>query len=350
LNLNFSGAMGSLGYGVAARNIFHQLVLQKNKVALWPIGGIEQNLPSSHIDSIKEGLYNQGLYDSKAPSILLWHQHSLQGHVGKGLHIGFPVFELDNFTQREIHHLSQQDMIFVCSHWAKNIIDSKINSCPCHVIPLGVDTDIFYPNSLDFKKTIFLNVGKWTINKGHDILIRAFLKAFTYKDDVELWVVPNNPFLTPIEESSWITRYKSNPLANKITIFPRFDNQEKLANLMRAATCGIYPIRCEGWNLEILELFACGKPVITTNYSGQTEFCNPSNSFLVNINEVEPAHDGKWFHGEGNWAKIENNEIDVFVEHMRYIHKNNIHTNPNGLETAKQFSWKNSAQKIIGKL
>ena len=120
---------------------------------------------------------------------------------------------------------------------------------------------------------------------------------------------------------------------------------------MAQTDCGIFPSRAEGWNLELLEMLACGKSVITTNYSAHTEFCNDTNSDLVEIKDTELAYDGKWFQGKcGNWAKISDDQIDCFVSHMRKIHKckqdNSLSVNEAGVDTANKFSWQKSALKV----
>ena len=89
------------------------------------------------------------------------------------------------------------------------------------------------------------------------------------------------------------------------------------------------------------------KPVIATDYSGHTEFCDKNNSYLVDINETEAANDGKAFYGQGNWAKLGQDQYDQIIEHMRYVYKNRISDNAAGLETSKKFSWENSASKIL---
>ena len=68
---------------------------------------------------------------------------------------------------------------------------------------------------------------------------------------------------------------------------------------MSQTDCGVFPARAEGWNLELLEMMSCGKNVIATNYSSHTEFCNSENCMLVETTELEDAHDGKWFRGQG---------------------------------------------------
>ena len=120
---------------------------------------------------------------------------------------------------------------------------------------------------------------------------------------------------------------------------------------MAQADCGIFPSRAEGWNLELLEMLACGKQVITTNYSAHTEFCDEDNSHLVEIEKKELAYDGKWFHGKcGKWAKISDSEIDQFVDHMKKIHQSKqnktLQLNQSGVDTANKFSWQNSALTI----
>jgi hypothetical protein len=92
---------------------------------------------------------------------------------------------------------------------------------------------------------------------------------------------------------------------------------------------------------------AMNKPVIASDYSAHTEFCNKDNCFLVDIEDVEPANDGKYFRGQGNWAKIGQKQIDQIVDYLRYAYKNRVQTNPNGLKTAKSLTWSSSASKII---
>ena len=114
----------------------------------------------------------------------------------------------------------------------------------------------------------------------------------------------------------------------------------------------MFPARAEGWNLEALELLSCGKQVITTYYSGHTEFCTKENAHLVTIDKKEKAFDGKWFDGKtGSWAHLGSSQIDQLVEHMRKVHKSkqdgSLTTNHAGIKTAQEFSWDNSAEKIL---
>ena len=195
-------------------------------------------------------------------------------------------------------------------------------------------------------KYVFLNIGKWEIRKGHDILLDLFNKAFSNNENVELWILASestNGYSNEKELNQWKSMYKS----DRVKLFSGVKTHYDIANLIAQCDCGIYPSRAEGWNLELLETMAMNKPAITTNYSAHTEFCTNDNCYLVDIDETEKAFDGKAFKGQGNWAKIGQKQIDDIISHMRYVYKNNINTNLNGLKTPELFSWDNSANHRV---
>lgn len=348
--LNIISPINQLGYGIAGLNIVKSL---HNDVALWPISQ-PQVTSQEDADIISKCIQRNQFPDFNAPCIRIWHQHDMSQFVGKGKHIGFPIFELDQFSNLEIHHISSLDHVFVCSNWAKNVVENNISSLTnrVSVIPLGVDSSIFKQCNVNKEgPTIFFNCGKWEIRKGHDILVKIFNEAFESNDNVQLWLMCENPFLSEDETKRWHNLYYSSKLGSKIRILPRLPSQKEVYNIMQQIDCGVFPSRAEGWNLELLELMSCGKHVITTNYSAHTEFCNKNNSLLVDVSEVESAQDGKWFFGQGNWAKIDQNHIEQFIEYMRHIHnlKQNkkIESNLAGVETASHLSWTNTAQRIL---
>jgi glycosyltransferase involved in cell wall biosynthesis len=356
MDINIIGPLCFTGYGVVVNNIVKALDELGHNVALFPIGGIAAH-PKDHT-IFQKCLDNGQFYNKNAPCVRIYHQFSLAEFVGKGEHIGFPIFELDKFTDIEWHHMSSCDKLFVCSDWAKQIVLQGTDTQNTEVVPLGVDSTIFYPpekNAIVEKPPegspyVFFNAGKWEVRKGHDVLIEAFNKAFTKEDNVELWMLPHNPFLPPEGLQQWVNMYKNSPLGDKITILDHCETQQHVAGIMRQTDCGVFPSKAEGWNLEALEMMGCGKPIIITDYSAHTEFCTEENSKLIKIDELISAYDGIWFHNQGNWANFGQSQMDQLVEHMRYMYKNNIRTNDGGLKTAKQFSWKNSAETLINNL
>ena len=72
---------------------------------------------------------------------------------------------------------------------------------------------------------------------------------------------------------------------------------------------------------------------------------------VVETGDLEEAQDGKWFRGQGKWASLEDKQIDQIAEYMREVHKlkqsDSLKINQEGIETAKKFSWANTAKKIV---
>ena len=288
------------------------------------------------------------------PSVKVWHQNDVHTHIGKGAHVGFPIFELNNFTKEEKLSMSHCDKLFVCSQWAKDVLlDSQTDwECPpVDVVPLGVDTEIFKPYLSTREKTIFFNCGKWEVRKGHDVLVECFNSAFDHDDNVELWMMCDNPFIGN-QNDKWKNLYKESKLGDKIRIIPRQKTHEDVYNIMKQTDCGVFPARAEGWNLELLEMMACGKQVITTNYSAHTEYCSPVNSLLVNIERLEQAYDGVFFDGKiGQWASLDNDSSRVIIEYMRMVHgfkqSGDLKLNKNGIDTAESLNWKRVAELVL---
>jgi glycosyltransferase involved in cell wall biosynthesis len=354
MRINLQAPINQLGYGVAGLNIFKALQ-DKAEVSLFPIGQ-PQLTSQSDADAVTRGVKTAQSFDPNAPCIKIWHQNQMAERIGSGKFIGFPIFELDTFNDLEKHHLQSCDELMVCSQWARKVVtgsnfgyyraDGRPKLPPkTHVVPLGVDAELFPPApARQNDKTIFFNCGKWEIRKGHDILIKAFKKVLEHGEDAELWMMCSNPFNNEQENAQWHQLY-NHP---KVKLIPRADTQQEVYNMMSQVDCGVFPSRGEGWNLELLEMMAAGKHVIATDYSAHTEFCTKFNCGLVTIKEVEPAYDGKWFFGQGNWAKIDAHaEMDLYMKMMRFILDKKGTRNREGTITARKFSWDNTANKIM---
>jgi len=355
MEINLTAPINDLGYGVAGLNILKGLVRAGHTVSYWPIGQSSVHT-QEEAEIVTSCSKNAEFFNKNAPSIRLRHQHDMSQHIGGGKRIGFPIFELNKFSDIEKHHLSSLDKVFVCSEWAKSIVEKEIPKSDVSVIPLGVDSSIFNKEQNERNsKTIFINIGKWEIRKGHDILCSAFNSAFSKEDNVELWMMNHNPFLNDTQQNEWHRLYLNSPMGRAIKIIPRVESHQEVAEIMRQSDVGVFPSRAEGWNLEALEMMSMGKYVILTDYSAHTEFANQINSKLIKIDETEEAHDGIWFHGQGEWASIGESQIEQLVCHMRTLHElkqkereeNRENKNERGIITAKQFSWDNSAEKII---
>ena len=350
-SLNFVGPINNqTGYGITSTNILKSLSTQGVDISLFPMGGVS-------VDNKADSQFIQGLaqktthtWNTEAPCFKIWHPHDLASSVGKGKYGALIFFELDRLKVAEVPMVNKLDTVFVSSQWAVDVLKNSGITTNIVKAPLAVNTEIFkdYGQPITFKNDSykFINIGKWEIRKGHDFLLEAFNNAFNKEDKVELFMINQNPFLSQQENNIWSKTYKDSKLGEKINILPRVNTHVDLAKVIRDMDCGIFPARAEGWNNEILEVMALNKPIITTNYSAHTEYCTKHNSFLIDVDGLTNADDGKFFNNEGQWANLGKNQMDQTVEHLQKVYKDNIKSNPSGLETIKKYTWDNTASII----
>lgn len=364
--INIAAPINSLGYGYVGLNILKAMEELGANPACWCIGGIEVSQEDSQ--TISRAIDRQDSFNIKAPSLRIYHQFDLASHIGLGVKIGFPIFELDRFKTNESRHLQCQDGLVAASQWAADVMSRCVSSVPIQIAPLAVDHNIFMERpSKEFQgePTRFLNCGKWELRKGHDFLCEAFSLAFEKSDNVELVMNCHNPciqdrgkYLT--YNSEWESFYRESTLGSKITIATsRLKSQSEVASLMASVDCGVFPSRGEGWNLDATEMLSMGKQLIITDYSAHTEFATVENAMLIPFTTSEAAHDGVWFNandsrwgdGPGEWMELGEHQLEVLIYHLRSIHRrkqegDNL-SNKSGVKTMKPLTWRNTARKIL---
>lgn len=359
ININIKAPLnGYLGYGHAGINIVKALDKIGSKISLMPVGP-DVSLTTNDQELFQRLLNSRfELFDIYAHSLTIFHEFTFfESLPSKRETIGFPFFELDEMTLMKRKSLSCVDRLFVSSEWAKQVVIGAKFKGSVDVVPLGVDQTIFSPppanRQPDKDDTYkFFTIGKIEKRKSTNILHKIFNAAFDENDDVELHVMCDSPLpQIKAQMPHYRDMYKGTALGDKIFIHQLKSTDYELARFIQDMDCGIYMTRAEGWGLPILQSMSCGKPIIVTDYSAQAEFCNEKNANLVNIDELEPAHDGVWFDGkQGSWARIDEKQVDQCIEHMRSLYKNRVRYNEEGVKTGEKLSWENTAVKILGNL
>lgn len=353
MKINLSTSVEQLGFGIFGLNLLVELEKLGHEVSLWT-GSVETQ--AMHANVVQKAIERKVTYDRLAPSVSI--SGDFARHIGKGLHAAVLVFEGDRFEPGQVYLYQQQDVLFVLTEWAKAVVRQyqELAKIPVHVIRHGVDRSLFNEqrtsNPVPDGATRFLGIGKWELRKGHDFLIKAFNAAFSEHDNVELWMASTNPFLTVEQNNVWRDSFKNSRLGSKVKLLhKRAPAQDGLLPLIAQADCGVFPARAEGWNLPLLEMMSCGKSVIATNYSGHTEFCDPNNCLLIDVDKVEPAQDSVPFKAQGYWGRLGQRQLDQMVEHFRNVHRlkqaGALQTNMAGVATAKELTWRSVAERLV---
>jgi glycosyltransferase involved in cell wall biosynthesis len=192
------------------------------------------------------------------------------------------------------------DGVLAPSEYSKRVIRDSGVRVPIAVIGHGVDHSGELPRvigdrmkrgqvtqSLPFT---FLHVSSGLSRKGIEELITAYCLAFSSRDPVLLviktFVNPTNVIDSWVERLTGASRYSP-----AIQVISEELDQRQMEFLYHIADALVLPTRGEGFNLPAAEGMARGLPVIVTRHSGQLDFCNDKNSFLIDCTyEFSTSH------------------------------------------------------------
>ncbi len=189
---------------------------------------------------------------------------------------------------------------------------------------------------------------------GTQYLIRAYLEEFKKEEDVELILKINPAYGIPNLLEMFPELKGDIP---KIRFIPENYTKKQLNDLYNECDVFVSPTRAEAFNLPVLEALACGKPVITTNYGGQTDFIDNKCGWLIDYkleNAPELEFEGvKWatpdikdlrkklrsaFMSKDGLATKEQDKI-VFYKSPKEL-------GDKALKVAKKLTWENTAKQI----
>ena len=130
-------------------------------------------------------------------------------------------------------------------------------------------------------------------------LIEAFKRAFTPGEGPRLLLKTINGPLRPLAEEEVLWAAHGRP---DIHVIDRSLSGSELNGLMAACDAYVSLHRSEGFGLTMAEAMAIGKPVIGTGYSGNLDFMNAKNSYLVEYELGRVGPDCEIYPPEGTWA------------------------------------------------
>ncbi len=134
--------------------------------------------------------------------------------------------------------------------------------------------------------------------KNPDGAVRAFAEAFGVKPDVKLVFKTSGA----AKCSTLATRLKALVnalgLADRVIFVDNYLIQDELVALTNACDAYLSLHRGEGFGLGVAEAMSLGKPVVVTDYSSTTEFCNGDDALPVpyRIEPVPHIDDGRPFY------------------------------------------------------
>jgi glycosyltransferase involved in cell wall biosynthesis len=201
---------------------------------------------------------------------------------------------------------------------------------PAEPLRLGVPEGFLFLFVFDYLSTVQ--------RKNPVGLVEAFREAFAPGEGPQLLIKTINGPLRPLseEEVLWAADGRED-----IHVIDRSLAGEELSGLMAACDCYVSLHRAEGFGLTLAEAMAIGKPAIATGYSGNVDFMNEHNSYLVDYAIGRVGPECEIYPPEGEWA-------DPSVEHaaqrMREVYEDPAEAARRGEQAAQDIALKLSPE------
>jgi len=168
---------------------------------------------------------------------------------------------------------------------------------------------------------------------------------------VETLSVKSASTLTPIccIKKFWLSlaSFKSKSAPELLIINDPELTDGQIAELYRNCDAVVLPSRAEGFGIPMAEAMLMQKPLITTNYGGQLDFCNQENCFLLNY-KLLPSKSHLGIPG----AYLAEPDLSELKKIMRYIFLNSnskdvIKKVDKAFIDVKKLTWEKTANKAV---
>lgn len=237
--------------------------------------------------------------------------------------IGIWAWELEEFPEAFDSSFEYVDEIWGISEFTKNAIAQR-SLKPVYAMPVTVNP----PNTVKDFDLSTLGIPKgYTFLFCFDLLsiyerknplalIDAFTKAFTEGEGPVLVIKALNgdKKLADLEKIKIRAHGRSD-----IIIVDKYLDYADNVGLFSASDCYVSLHRSEGLGLTIAEAMSLGKPVIATAYSGNLDFMDSDNSFLVSYTYGNVPEGCDPYRPGAKWAEPDINEASDL---MRWVYEN----------------------------
>ncbi len=226
--------------------------------------------------------------------------------------IGYCQWELPYWPKPLNVVFDLMDEMWASSKFTQLSVQSEA-TVPVKLMPMVVELPPFHPRertSFGIPEDKFLFMFTFDFNssvhrKNPHAVVESFLKAFPKNDDVALIIKSSNRDVTN-PDVQWVQSLCEKD--KRIIWIHETLNRSDFLALLNCCDTFVSLHRSEGFGRNIAEAMLLEKPVIVTNWSGNTDFCTSENSLLVDY-KIAQLESGQYSFWEGqHWA-------DPLIEH-----------------------------------
>lgn len=289
-------------------------------------------------------------------------------HVGRV--VSYTMMETESRIHESlVHKLMVADEVWVPCEWNVRTFREGGVKGNIHVMPLGVDHEAYHPaeTSIFFdcgtKGFTFLSVFNWNWRKGFDVMLKAYIRAFTSDDDVSL-----------VMQSRFVGQKRySDQIFKDIKSVTSGERQEKrphlvlvddviptflMPRLYNSADAFVLFSRGEGYGLPASEAASSGLPILTCLHGGHEMFLDDDKALLVRPDKITKVDKSiEWispFYHDMEFVDYSDKAVDEAAEKMRWMYENRDKLAPMA-ERCRQnilenFTWRHAAERVAARL
>jgi glycosyltransferase involved in cell wall biosynthesis len=273
---------------------------------------------------------------------------------GNRYSIGVWFWETNVFRAEDRAAARFLDEIWVASDYVRRAIAPEVD-IPVHVVPVPVEppqgplltrSELDLPDGFIF---LFLFDFVSTERKNPLGVVEAFTGAFAPAEGPTL-------VLKSINGRERKPRHLKQLLAategrSDVVVRDKYVSAAERDSYVAACDCYVSLHRSEGFGLTLTEAMACGKPVIATGYSGNLEFMDDSNSYLVPYRVTGLPTDW-WAYSPGaEWADPDKGATAASMREV-YEHRNEASARGQVAQAdlVRRFSFDRTASFMVDRL
>jgi glycosyltransferase involved in cell wall biosynthesis len=237
-------------------------------------------------------------------------------------------WEFESGFEERIPILNEFDEVYVFSDFTKNILNS-INNRNFKVTKIKypfVKNWIIEEEPIAIKKRYDLE-GKYCFffnfdylsgynRKNPEAVLTALVQEFPHEKQVTVVVKTNNSHRFEEKKMRFLSKIKTLGLTERVIIIEDPLSRNGFMSLLNAMDCYISLHRGEGLGLGILEALSLNKPVIATNYGGNTEYMNNPLAFGVPYSLIAANDDYSPYMNVRQWAEPELKTAKKFMREV----------------------------------
>lgn len=314
---NFAVGINLIGYAHAEMGIGESCRLAANAIQAIniPFGIINVSIgnPARMNDvswkhkEINKGIYKANIFHINAEQMPLVHMQLGESFFAGHYNIGYWHWELPDFPDEWAESFNFIHEIWVPSTFVLDSLSKKTTK-PTIKIPHAIEampSMEINRNFFNLPRNPFLFLSMYDTHsvqqrKNPQAVVEAFKRAFNKEDNsvgLVIKVINGQSNSSDIEILNNIIKDNKN-----IYLLEEFYNRQQVNSLINVTDCFVSLHRSEGFGLGLAEAMYLGKPVIGTNWSGNTDFMTNVNSCVVDYKLIKVGADYGPYKAYQVWA------------------------------------------------